>query len=249
MIKLLLGDATKLDLPDNSVDLIITHPPYLGVDAERYGGNESMQINSMNNSGKKMLKLLDKATSEMLRVLKPSGSIFIANGKTAFFDTHYFLNTANRKDVIYNGTIFQNSYADRDVFETAYLQEKVSSEVITQWHHFSKSPNIYYNHVYCKKYNNPVWDLDFSNMSNDIDKELSKKYHVYDVMNQELVERLVNMFSKKGHTVLDPFGGSALVAVVAQTLGRDGVSNDISPKQVECAKQRILLTLGEPYVE
>lgn len=249
MIKLLLGDASTLDLPDNSVDLIITHPPYFGIDAERYGGKESNQINNHKVSSKQMIKSLRKVTKELYRVLKPTGSLFIANGPQRHVNTRYLLDTTDNTKLFYLGTIFQNSYADEDCFPKADRSEHIATEVITQWHHFSKSLNPYFNNMFCKKYSNPVWNLDFSNIKNNVDTILSEKYHVYDVMNQELVERLVQMFSKKGHTVLDPFGGSALVAVTAHRLGRDGVSNDISEKQDECARQRILLTLGEPYVE
>jgi DNA modification methylase len=67
-------------------------------------------------------------------------------------------------------------------------------------------------------------------------------------MNVEIPKRFIEMFSKKNAVVLDPFGGSALVAVTAAELGRRGISNDISEEQNKAAEQRALLTLGEKYV-
>jgi DNA modification methylase len=76
-IEIFIGDACNLNIDSNSIDLIVTSPPYSGIDPFRYGGNPEKQINSDN---KKMLKLLLKSTKEMSRVIKNSGSIFINIG-------------------------------------------------------------------------------------------------------------------------------------------------------------------------
>ena len=40
-------------------------------------------------------------------------------------------------------------------------------------------------------------------------------------------------------TVLDPFGGSGTVALVARQLGRDAILIDLSPEYIEMAKLRL----------
>jgi DNA modification methylase len=87
--------------------------------------------------------------------------------------------------------------------------------------------------------------MDFSNLGDEVDKELHKDHPVQDTMNKELVVNLIKMFSKPNHTVLDPFAGTGMVGVTAVELGRYGIVNDISEKQIEGAMKRILLTLGE----
>jgi DNA modification methylase len=74
------ADALRLPLADDSVDLIVTSPPYFALrsyrdDDEHYDG----QIGS-EASPQEFLEALWAATAEMVRVVKPSGSIFVNLG-------------------------------------------------------------------------------------------------------------------------------------------------------------------------
>jgi site-specific DNA-methyltransferase (adenine-specific) len=238
-LHILTGDATKLNLPSNSVDLIITHPPYLGVDVQRYGGNPEDQINNSFNR-KKMMKLLDKATREMFRILKPTGSLIIANGPTDNIDIRFVMNAIDNVKFIHAGYVIQDFYDQK----TETKAERITSSH-TIWHHFIKGGDIYFNNFKVREYNNSIWPIEFNNENDPVDKEMSKDFHIWDVMNKEIPKRFIEMFSKKGHVVLDPFGGSAMVAVTAVELGRIGITNDISEKQTEAAHKRAELTLGK----
>lgn len=72
---LLRGDARKLPLADESVDLVVTSPPYFGL--RDYG--TAAQIGTEPAPGE-FLDALIACTAEMVRVLKPSGSIFVNLG-------------------------------------------------------------------------------------------------------------------------------------------------------------------------
>lgn len=74
------GDARRLPLPDGSVDLVVTSPPYFGLRDYRDGG-ESLrgQIGGEATPQEYIAALLD-CTREWMRVLKPSGSIFVNLG-------------------------------------------------------------------------------------------------------------------------------------------------------------------------
>jgi DNA modification methylase len=76
----LRGDAAHLPLPDESVDLIVTSPPYYGQRDYRDGG-ESLegQIGGEETPREYIAALLD-CTREWVRVLKPEGSIFVNLG-------------------------------------------------------------------------------------------------------------------------------------------------------------------------
>jgi DNA modification methylase len=74
------GDARQLPLPDEFVDLICTSPPYFGLrsytdNGEHYDG----QIGS-EPTPQEFIAALIECTREMVRVLKPGGSIFINLG-------------------------------------------------------------------------------------------------------------------------------------------------------------------------
>lgn len=80
MPQILRGDARQLPLPNNSVDLIVTSPPYFGLrsytdNGEHYEG----QLGSEPTPAEFIDALLE-CTREMVRVLKPSGSIFVNLG-------------------------------------------------------------------------------------------------------------------------------------------------------------------------
>lgn len=74
------GDAAHLPLPDASVDLICTSPPYFGLRSYTDGGvHYSGQIGSEATPAE-FLEALWTCTHEWTRVLKPSGSIWVNLG-------------------------------------------------------------------------------------------------------------------------------------------------------------------------
>lgn len=75
MPEIVQGDARALDLPDDSVDLIVTSPPYFGL--RDYGVDG--QIGAEPTPAEFIAALIE-CTREMVRVLKPNGSIFVNLG-------------------------------------------------------------------------------------------------------------------------------------------------------------------------
>jgi DNA modification methylase len=74
------GNAASLQLPDASVDLIVTSPPYFGLRSYQDGGEHLPgQVGAEDTPGKYLDALLE-CTAEWLRVLKPSGSLFVNLG-------------------------------------------------------------------------------------------------------------------------------------------------------------------------
>lgn len=77
---LLRANALDLPLADESVDLIVTSPPYFALRSYQDGGEHyDGQIGAEATPGEFVDALL-AATREMMRVLKPSGSIFVNLG-------------------------------------------------------------------------------------------------------------------------------------------------------------------------
>ncbi len=75
-----LGNAQKLDEDDNSIDLIITHPPYLNL--VTYSDRKNPDDFSSTSSIPKFLNALEIALQEMYRVLKPNHYCAILMGDT-----------------------------------------------------------------------------------------------------------------------------------------------------------------------
>ena len=72
---LICGDAGRLPLRDESVDLIVTSPPYYHVRDYGYPGQLGLEATPL-----AYLEALWAATREMVRVLKPSGAMWINLG-------------------------------------------------------------------------------------------------------------------------------------------------------------------------
>ena len=76
------GDARRLPLPDESVDLIVTSPPYYSLRSYTdQGKHYDGQIGAEPKPGQYIESLME-CTREWIRVLKPSGSIFVNLGDT-----------------------------------------------------------------------------------------------------------------------------------------------------------------------
>ncbi len=77
---ILQADARALPLPDASVDLIVTSPPYWGLRSYTDGGEHyDGQFGSEPTPGEYLQSLL-ACTREWMRVLKPTGSMFVDLG-------------------------------------------------------------------------------------------------------------------------------------------------------------------------
>lgn len=77
---ILRADARALPLPDASVDLIVTSPPYWNLRSYEDGGEHyAGQIGSEASPTEFIAALMD-CTREWMRVLKPTGSIFVNLG-------------------------------------------------------------------------------------------------------------------------------------------------------------------------
>jgi DNA modification methylase len=91
-----------------------------------------------------------------------------------------------------------------------------------------------------EKYSISIWDVTKSR------EEIKLKHPAMFPM--ELCRRLIEIYTKKGDVVLDPFMGSGSAIIAARDLERKGIGFDVNPDFVELAKKRIsqqkLVNLG-----
>lgn len=79
-VTIMRGDALHLDLPDNFVDLVVTSPPYFGLRSYQDGGEHYDGQIGAEATPTEFVDALIAATREMVRVVKPSGSIWVNLG-------------------------------------------------------------------------------------------------------------------------------------------------------------------------
>lgn len=78
--QLIRGDATALPLADDSVDLIVTSPPYFSLRQYTDGGEVYHGQIGSEAAPQEFLEALWAVTAECVRVLKPSGSLWVNLG-------------------------------------------------------------------------------------------------------------------------------------------------------------------------
>ncbi len=78
--RIIRGNALALPLADNSVDLIVTSPPYWSLRSYTDGGAHYDDQLGSEPTWQEFIDNLVAATREMVRVLKPTGSIFLNLG-------------------------------------------------------------------------------------------------------------------------------------------------------------------------
>lgn len=69
-------------------------------------------------------------------------------------------------------------------------------------------------------------DFDFSDSKID---GIHKLHNYPAMLVPEMVEKIIEEYAEKNDTIFDPFGGSGTVAVCANKLGHNAISNDINP--------------------
>ena len=79
-VQIIRGNALALPLADDSVDLVVTSPPYFGLRSYQDGGEHYDGQIGAEATPAEFVDALIAATREMVRVTKPSGSIWVNLG-------------------------------------------------------------------------------------------------------------------------------------------------------------------------
>ncbi|MHA1439080.1 MAG: DNA-methyltransferase [Promethearchaeota archaeon] len=233
---IILGDSRKMDLiPDNSIHLMITSPPY----------NVSKEYDN-DLTLKEYLELLMAVFRETWRVLVPGGriAINIANvGRKPYIPLHsYIIKIMHKIGFHMRGEIIWNKAA--------------SAGVSTAWGSFASASNPCLRdvHEYILVFSKLTNKLEKGNKKNTIKKEdfiewtksiwsfpaeSAKRIGHPAPFPEELPRRLIEFYSYKGDVILDPFIGSGTTAIAALKLNRHFIGYEILPEYVEIANKRI----------
>lgn len=233
-ITLLSSDIFELNLK-NKVDAVITSPPYWGIDPFRYGGESEKQINFTQNK-KEFISLLTEATKKIYQLLSPEGVLLINIGLKEDIPFRYIVEVLDNTNFILNETLIW------DVSDSFSKSEKLYGSV-QPWFVLSKKETPYVNPFYAKKNTGTVLRFPGENSKLHDDTQLDEIGYSGDAFPIELIDFMINMFTKPRQTILDPFGGSGVVAISALRNNRKAIINDISPTQIKMAEKRVQLYL------
>ncbi len=271
-----LGDSKeqlKL-LPDNSVDLIVTSPPYADQRKSTYGGIHP----------DKYVEWFLPISEQLLRVLKPTGTfilnikekvvegerstyvmeLIIAMRKQGWLWTEEFI---WHKKNSYPGkwpNRFRDSWERLLQFNKAKHFNMYQEEVMIPMGDWAKTRLKKLSDTDKIRDNSKVGSGFGKNISNWVDRDKAYPTNVLHLATecnnknhsaafpQELPEWFIKLFTKENDTVLDPFMGSGTTLSVANRMKRNSIGIEIVPEYYEMVRKELKpveLYLLEPKVK
>ena len=260
---ILQGDSAEVlkTLPDNSIDLIVTSPPYADQRKSTYGGI----------APDKYVQWFLPISEQLLRVLKLTGT-FVLNIKEKVVDgerSTYVMELilAMRKqgwlwteEFIWHK---KNSYPGkwpnrfRDAWERLLQFNKskkfamYQEEVMVPMGDWAKSRLKNLSDTDKRRDNSKVGSGFGKNISNWIDREKAYPTNVLHLATEcnnkkhsaafpeELPEWFIKLFTKEGDMVLDPFAGSGTTLFVAERMGRNAIGIEIIEEYYKMVKDQL----------
>lgn len=256
--QLWLGDARNLShIPDGSVHLVVTSPPYWTL--KKYAGARD-QLGAIRDY-EAFLDELDKVWAECARVLAPGGRICCVvgdvclprktNGRHLVMPLHADIQVRSRSlnlDILtpilwhkiangvteaegngagFYGKPYQPNAIVKNDIEYILFMRKGG-----QYRKVDPLPKALsmLTKDEMQRWWRSVWT--------DIRGASTRNGHPAPFPTA-LAERLIRMFSFAGDTVLDPFGGTGTTSVAAISSGRNSISIDIEPSYVAIARDGI----------
>ena len=225
-------------IEDNSVDLILTSPPYnLNISYKDYDDKRPLQS---------YYNWCQEWISESYRVLKPGGRFCLQIGsfQPSLNEPTYskFTQISQNVGFIFREFIIWNK--NQIPKRTAWGSWKSPSnprisppfEMIINFH--KESPKILY------KGETDLTKEEFIQWTNGlwvIGPESAKRVKHPAPFPQELAKRCIKMHTWVGGLVLDPFNGSGTTTKVAKELNRNYIGFDITKEYCDIAKERLEL--------
>ena len=224
------------ELPDNSVHLMVTSPPY-NVSKEY---DDDLNLNEY-------LNLLNTVWEETYRVLVPGGRacVNVANlGRKPYIPLHsYIIEGMQELGYLMRGEIIWNKAS--------------SASPSTAWGSWLSAANPVLRdiHEYILIFSKDTFSRIKEDRENTITKgeflEWTKSVWTFPAVSakqvghpapfpEELPYRLIQLYTFKGDVILDPFAGSGSTCLSAIKNERDYVGYDIDSDYVKLAEKRIL---------
>ncbi|MDO5017059.1 MAG: site-specific DNA-methyltransferase [Porphyromonas sp.] len=253
---LINGDSRNLSLiPDESVHLIITSPPYWQL--KDYGDEDQI---GFGDSYEEYINNLNLVWSECNRVLKRGCRLCINIGdqfaRSVFYGRYKVIPI--RTEIIrfcetlgldYMGAVIWQKQTTMNTTGGGAVMGsfpyprngilKIDYEFILIFKKQGKAPKPTKEQKEMSKMTKEEWNTYFA--SHWTFGGAKQDGHIA-VFPEELPHRLIKMFSFVGETVLDPFMGSGTTALAARNLGRNSVGYEINPEFRSFYEQKVVST-------
>ena len=246
------------EVADGTVALTVTSPPYwnsIDYDLHANGDGDEWyrerRYEAYGTSYPDYLDRIEQTFTEVRRVTMPGGFCAIVVGTILQKGVHYPapMDITSRltasgwqfhQDIVWNkvtgGVKRAGSYIQRP--RAGYFYPNIMTEYILIFRkpgakRYDREPALPVDEVFKRDIANSIWHI-APVPPNSIDHPCP--------FPDELVRRLVMLYSQRGDIVLDPFLGSGQTAKVAAQHGRQAIGYDIESAYIDFAKSR----MGQP---
>lgn len=252
-VKIIFGSSEDMkELENDSIHLVVTSPPYY---------NAPFDFPGLFSSYNEFLNMIKKVGKELFRVLRPGRVACFVTQDVRIEGRLYPIVADLIKIMVYDvGFLYQEKIIWRK--PEGYIRISRRSGLLIQHPYpmYYYPDNIYEEIVIFKKpgkFNRKSINQDVASKSKiDKNKFLNNKWYlsVWDITNvlpdekwskytaafpEEIVERLIRLYSYWGETVLDPFLGTGTTCYVARKLGRNCVGYEIDIELREVIQERL----------
>lgn len=267
------GDSAEVlkTLPDNTIDLVVTSPPYADQRKSTYGGVSTDQY----------VEWFLPISEQLLRVLKPTGTFIlnikekVVNGERSTYVMELILAMRKQGWLWTEEFIWhkKNSYPGkwpnrfRDAWERLLQFNKskkfamYQEEVMVPMGDWAKTRLKNLSETDKRRDNSKVGSGFGKNISNWVDRDKAYPTNVLHLATEcnnkkhsaafpeELPQWFMKLFTQEGDTVLDPFAGSGTTLFVAERMGRNVIGIELMQEYYQMIKEQITLLENEPQLK
>lgn len=259
--KLINGDSRCMSLvPDSSVQLIITSPPYWQL--KDYGSDRQI---GFNDTYEQYINNLNLVWSECYRVLSGGCRLCINVGDQFARSIYYgrYKVIPIHSEIIRFCEIIGFDYMGSIVWQKTTSTHTTGGQKVMGSYPYPRGGIVRIDFEYIllfKKQGKAPFVSNFARQQSAMTDEEWQSYfsshwtfsgarqngHIA-VFPEELPKRLIKMFSFVGDTVLDPFMGSGTTALAARNLGRNSIGYEINPCFLDYYREKVMQSMETTF--
>jgi len=251
--KIIIGDSRKMkEVPDESVHLIITSPPYWQLkdygDERQIGFHDSYEeyINNLNLVWKECHRVLHKGCRLCINIGDQfARSVYYGRYKVIPIRTE-IIKFCESVGFDYMGAIIWQKVTTTHTTGGATVMGsfpyprngilKLDYEFILIFKKYGTSPRVNKEVKEQSKLTQEEWNQYFSGHWNFPGEKQDKHLAMFP---EELPRRLIKMFSFIGDIILDPFLGSGTTSLAAKNLNRNSIGYEINENFLPVIKEKL----------
>lgn len=231
--KIICGDNKEIMpyIPDNSIDLVVTSPPYNKKSANRKCSKSDTWQNANIDYGDfkdnlpeyEYQKQQKELLQELVRIIKPNGSIFYNH----------------KARIINHRAILPTEWLGEFNIRQVLIWDRGNSMQLEPIRWFPTTEYIYWitkTNIQPKFYKKSRHQMEIIKIPPKPTKLHPAPFP------EELVETLLLNTTDENDLILDPYIGSGTVAVVSKKLNRNFIGIELSPEYCNIARKRVNAT-------